>query len=78
MKALLLNRISDLKEKDSPLDLADIPEPVPAENELLVKVLACGVCHTEIDEIEGRTPPPVFPIVPGHQVVGKIIGKGYK
>ena len=76
MKALLLNRISNLKENNSPLDLADIPEPVPAENELLIKVLACGVCHTEIDEIEGRTPPPIYPIVPGHQIVGTIIGKG--
>jgi propanol-preferring alcohol dehydrogenase len=35
-------------------------------------VNACGVCHTEIDEIEGRTPPPVYPVVPGHQVVGTV------
>jgi len=45
---------------------------MPAENELLVKVLTCGVCHTELDEIEGRTPPPRLPIILGHQVVGRV------
>ena len=40
---------------------------------MLVKVLACGVCHTELDEIEGRTPPPNLPVVPGHQVVGTVV-----
>ena len=78
MKALLLNKICNLNENSSPLQLKDIPVPVPSENELLIKVHTCGVCHTELDEIEGRTPPPVFPIVPGHQVVGKIIKKGNK
>jgi len=37
-----------------------------------VKVSACGVCHTELDEIEGRTPPPNFPIVLGHEIVGRV------
>jgi propanol-preferring alcohol dehydrogenase len=45
---------------------------VPAEGEVLIRVTVCGVCHTELDEIEGRTPPPSLPIVPGHQVVGVI------
>ncbi|MEW6686767.1 MAG: zinc-dependent alcohol dehydrogenase family protein [Candidatus Edwardsbacteria bacterium] len=39
---------------------------------ILVKVSACGICHTELDEIEGRTPPPKFPIILGHQIVGRI------
>ncbi|HEY5122219.1 MAG TPA: zinc-dependent alcohol dehydrogenase family protein [Ignavibacteria bacterium] len=76
MKALLLNKICNLNENNSPLQLKDIPAPVPLENEILIKVHTCGVCHTELDEIEGRTPPPVFPIVLGHQVVGKVIEKG--
>lgn len=50
--------------------------PVPQENEILVKVSACGVCHTELDEIEGRTPPPRFPMVLGHQVVGTVVQAG--
>ena len=72
MKAMILDNVTDLKANMNPLTLTDIPKPEPSENEILIKVSACGVCHTELDEIEGRTPPPVFPIVLGHQVVGKI------
>ncbi len=50
----------------------DLPKPTPQKGELLIKVNTCGVCHTEIDEIEGRTPPPFFPVVPGHQAVGTV------
>ena len=39
---------------------------------MLIKVAACGVCHTELDEIEGRTPPPELPVILGHQVVGVV------
>ena len=72
MKAMVLHGLCSLKENKSPLDLMEMPQPVPAENEILVKVSACGVCHTELDEIEGRTPPPHFPVVLGHQVVGSV------
>ena len=70
MKAMVLNKLCNLKENQSPLQLVDLPDPVPAEGEVLVKVTVCGVCHTELDEIEGLTPPPQLPIVLGHQVVG--------
>jgi len=76
MKAMVLNRISRLPEEKNPLSLVDLPVPVPEDEEVLVKVSACGVCHTELDEIEGRTPPPQFPIVLGHQVVGSIVETG--
>ena len=76
MKAMLLERITDLKKDSSPLTLDEIPTPVPGPGEILIEVLACGVCHTELDEIEGRTPPPVFPVVPGHQVVGRVVEQG--
>jgi propanol-preferring alcohol dehydrogenase len=72
MKAMILNGILDLRENKTPLELVDLPDPVPGENEILVRVTACGVCHTELDEIEGRTPPPQFPVVLGHQVVGAV------
>jgi alcohol dehydrogenase, propanol-preferring len=72
MKAWIIEKISDLNREFQPLKLADIPEPVAEKGEILVKIKACGVCHTEIDEIEGRTPPPEFPVVPGHQVVGNV------
>jgi propanol-preferring alcohol dehydrogenase len=74
MKALLLTRIG--RVEDTPLELRDLPLPVPAAGEILIKVSACGVCHTELDEIEGRTPPPKLPVVPGHQVVGRIVARG--
>jgi len=70
MKAWIINKVNDLTKENFPLKLVDIPDPKPEKGELLVKVNACGVCHTEIDEIEGRTPPPSYPIIPGHQVIG--------
>ena len=52
----------------------DWPDPEPGNGELLIKVSTCGVCHTELDEIEGRTPPPVLPVILGHQAVGRVAG----
>jgi propanol-preferring alcohol dehydrogenase len=76
MKAMVLNRIGDLKKNRSPLVLTDWPDPLPGPGELLIKVSACGVCHTELDEIEGRTPPPVLPVILGHQAVGRVAALG--
>lgn len=70
MKVMLLEKTHDLRENREPLRFTDIPVPSPGSGDILVKVLCCGVCHTELDEIEGRTPPPQFPVVPGHQVIG--------
>lgn len=72
MKAWIIEQIYDLNYESHPLKLVELPKPEPQEGELLIKVSTCGVCHTEIDEIEGRTPPSVFPVVPGHQVVGTV------
>jgi alcohol dehydrogenase, propanol-preferring len=76
LKAMVLKQLGDLRKNRAPLEWMDWPDPVPGEGELLLRVFACGVCHTELDEIEGRTPPPVLPVIPGHQVVGRIIGMG--
>ncbi len=72
MKAMIMNNISDLNKNTTPLNFVDLPIPKPGKHDVLLKVKACGVCHTEIDEIEGRTPPPTFPVIPGHEVVGII------
>ncbi len=72
MRAMLLRRIVSLDEEDAPLEPADLPVPEPGAGEVLLKVAACGVCHTELDEIEGRMAPPRLPIVPGHEVVGRV------
>ena len=76
MKAQVIEKIADLSENPEPLRMVDMPVPEPGAGEVLLKVRTCGVCHTELDEIEGRTPPAFFPIVPGHQVVGEVVAYG--
>jgi len=76
MKAMLLESIKDLKKENHPLKLTEVPKPIPNENEILIKISVCGVCHTELDEIEGRTPPSKFPMILGHEVVGYVVEKG--
>ncbi len=75
---MILKEITDLRQNSSPLEYTDVPDPVPGKHEILIKVSVCGVCHTELDEIEGRTAPPELPVIPGHQVVGYVIGMGDK
>lgn len=74
MRAMVLHATTSLEENDEPLVLADVPSPTPAEGEILIEVTACGVCHTELDEIEGRTAPRSLPLIPGHEVVGRVAG----
>jgi propanol-preferring alcohol dehydrogenase len=76
MKAMLLHKIGPLQPGSEPLELTEVADPVPGAREVLVKVSACGVCHTELDEIEGRTPPSQLPVVPGHQVIGHVVERG--
>jgi len=76
MRAMVLNALGLLRDNPAPLHLVHLPDPVPGEGELLIKVHTCGVCHTELDEVEGRTPPPRLPIIPGHQVVGRVAAVG--
>ena len=72
MKAMVLESLADLGTRQSPLRLTTLPEPDINEGDVLLRVTRCGVCHTELDEIEGRTPPLHLPVVLGHQVVGVI------
>lgn len=78
MKAQLLRATAALEENPAPLTLEDVPDPVLDAGEVLLKVTRCGVCHTELDEIEGRMPPPRLPVILGHQVVGIIKEGGNK
>jgi len=75
MKAMVLKAQTDVLHNDTPLELVELPMPEPRAGEVLLEVSACAVCHTELDEIEGRTPPSL-PIVPGHQVVGRVTAAG--
>ena len=76
MKAMILSEIAPLDASENPLQLVDLPMPEPGPGEILIRVSACGVCHTELDEIEGRLTPPRLPVVPGHEVVGVVEKRG--
>ena len=70
---MVLKAISAAEKE--PLEMMDLPKPVPGHKEVLVRVSSCGVCHTELDEIEGRIQPKL-PIVLGHEVVGRVESLG--
>src|SRR5438132_3457756 len=70
MKACLLRSIAPIET--NPLDFTDAPPPQPRGDEVLVRVSACGVCRTDLHVIEGELPPRKSPIIPGHQIVGRI------
>lgn len=64
--------------EEGPLKLCELPEPVAGRGQVRLKVLACGVCHTDLHAVEGDLPLPKLPLVPGHQVVGVVdaVGEG--
>src|SRR5512141_2094754 len=72
MKAMILESLGEVKPPHVLLRQVQFPEPTLAAGEVLLGVSRCGVCHTELDEIEGRSPPPHLPVIPGHQVVGLV------
>jgi propanol-preferring alcohol dehydrogenase len=74
MKAMILREIVSLQQNKTPLSLVNVPRPKLDKGEVLIRVTRCGVCHTELDEIEGRTAPPQLPAILGHQVVGIVEG----
>jgi propanol-preferring alcohol dehydrogenase len=76
MRALTLEKLASFSGQPEPLRLVEVSDPVPGPGEVLIRVHSCGICHTELDEIEGRTPPPTLPVIPGHQVVGRVDGAG--
>ncbi len=75
MKAMVLKKTVSIEER--PLELVEMQRPEPGPKQILVKVLACGVCHTELDEIEGRLQAKL-PIILGHEIVGRVdrLGSG--
>ena len=72
MKAMVLSAIGGLADRPRPLELQDVPVPDVAGGEVLIRVAACGVCHTDLDEVEGRAAPSQLPRILGHQIVGRI------
>lgn len=74
MKAMLLQRPRAVGER--PLELVELPVPQPAAGEVLLRVLACGICHTDLHTVEGELQPHKSPVVPGHQIVGEVVAFG--
>ncbi|MBI5666515.1 MAG: zinc-dependent alcohol dehydrogenase family protein [Chloroflexi bacterium] len=74
MKAQVLHTPAPIQS--APLRLEDIPRPAPPPGHLLVKIRACGVCHTDLHVVEGELPNPALPIIPGHEIVGVVEAVG--
>src|ERR1700675_2252501 len=70
MKACLLN--SPARIETNPLQFTHRPVPNPEKGEVLIRVLACGVCRTDLHVVEGELPPRKSPVIPGHQVVATL------
>jgi propanol-preferring alcohol dehydrogenase len=70
MKAIVLHKPAPVE--DNPLLLQDVAEPQPGIDQVRLKVEACGLCHTDLHEIEAELPLPKLPLIPGHQVVGRV------
>jgi propanol-preferring alcohol dehydrogenase len=72
MHAMVLNKIG------TPLEWTELDNLQPGEGEIRVKVSACGVCRTDLHVIDGELPDPKLPIIPGHEIIGRIdeIGSG--
>lgn len=70
MRAMLLN------QPGTPLQAARIPDPQPGFGQVLVKVAACGVCRTDLHVVDGDLTQPKLPIIPGHEIVGRVEAMG--
>ena len=76
MRAMILKHPAPVE--DDPLELVDVPLPVPKPHEILVKIVVCGICHTDLHTVEGELPLKKKQIIPGHQVVGVVTKTGNK
>ncbi|MCS6927363.1 MAG: zinc-dependent alcohol dehydrogenase family protein [Candidatus Binatia bacterium] len=74
MKAMVVSQPRPIEER--PLTLVELPQPVPAAGEVLIRVEVCGVCRTDLHVAEGDLPPHLQPVAPGHEVVGTVIDVG--
>ena len=74
MKAMVFDRIGPIE--DSPLRLAEVPDPEPGPGEIRIAVRACAICRTDLHVIEGDLPSAGLPRIPGHQIVGVVDALG--
>jgi len=76
MRAMLLRAAAPLAERPQPLEAADVPAPTAGAGELLIRVSVCGVCRTDLEIAEGRLEASHYPVIPGHQVIGRVAALG--
>ena len=74
MKAWILRTPGSVDAR--PLHLVDVPTPMPREDDLLIHVSACGICRTDLHVVEGELPPRLSPVIPGHQIIGRVAAVG--
>ncbi len=74
MRAFVLESAAPVE--NNPLLLTELPRPMPLENELLVRIIACAICRTDLHIVEGELPMRRSPVTPGHQIVGKVAAVG--
>ncbi|HEU4735463.1 MAG TPA: zinc-dependent alcohol dehydrogenase family protein, partial [Solirubrobacterales bacterium] len=70
MRAMVLER------QREPLRLAELPDPQPGPGQVQLEVAACGICRTDLHIVDGELTEPKLPLVPGHQIVGRVVGTG--
>lgn len=70
MKAMVLS------SPGSPLELMEAPDPVPGPGQVLIRIHACGVCRTDLHVVDGELARPALPLIPGHEIVGRVIRTG--
>ena len=70
MKAMVL------QQPNRPMVLSDVSKPVPGQGQVLIKVAACGVCRTDLHVVDGELNQPELPLIPGHQIVGRVTAIG--
>jgi len=76
MRAMRIHRTGHVSAGRPMLSADCVAVPNPGKKQVLIKIYYCGVCHTELDEIEGRATPSHLPVIPGHQVVGLVVTEG--
>ncbi len=74
MKAMILEKPASAE--NSPLRYTETDDPIPSEDEITIKIDVCGVCHTDLHIIEGELTAPHYPLIPGHQIVGRVESTG--
>lgn len=75
---MILRQANPISQNPTPLELSDVSPPTPGADEILIRVSVCAVCRTDLDVAEGRVVAPHYPVIPGHQIVGRVekVGAG--